>query len=120
MTRQRLPNRRPAETVELEHNGSRFTVNLQPAQLGTPSGSPVTYRAGNFTSILLPTGVTGPDVTSLFTFAGAFAGTPTASASSGALAFTFTPVPVPEPAAILLICGAAAGLARWRSRRPGR
>jgi hypothetical protein len=28
MTRQRLPNRRPAETVELEHNGSRFTVTI--------------------------------------------------------------------------------------------
>ena len=28
MTRQRLPNRRPAETVELEHNGSQFTVTI--------------------------------------------------------------------------------------------
>jgi len=28
MTRQRLPNRRHAETVELEHNGSRFTVTI--------------------------------------------------------------------------------------------
>ena len=28
MTRQRLPARRPAETVELEHNGSRFTVTI--------------------------------------------------------------------------------------------
>jgi hypothetical protein len=28
MTRRRLPNRRPAETVELEHNGSRFTVTI--------------------------------------------------------------------------------------------
>src|SRR5262245_23917264 len=28
MTRQRLPNRRPAETVELGHNGSRFTVTI--------------------------------------------------------------------------------------------
>jgi hypothetical protein len=28
MTRQRLPNRRPAEIVELEHNGSRFTVTI--------------------------------------------------------------------------------------------
>jgi hypothetical protein len=28
MTRQPLPNRRPAETVELEHNGSRFTVTI--------------------------------------------------------------------------------------------
>jgi hypothetical protein len=28
MTRQRLPNRRPAETVELEHNGSRFTETI--------------------------------------------------------------------------------------------
>jgi hypothetical protein len=28
MTRQRLPDRRPAETVELEHNGSRFTVTI--------------------------------------------------------------------------------------------
>ena len=28
MTRQRLPNRRAAETVELEHSGSRFTVTI--------------------------------------------------------------------------------------------
>jgi hypothetical protein len=28
MTRQRLPNRRPAETIELEHSGSRFTVTI--------------------------------------------------------------------------------------------
>jgi hypothetical protein len=28
MTRQRLPNRRPAETVEFVHNGSRFTVTI--------------------------------------------------------------------------------------------
>jgi hypothetical protein len=28
MTRQRLPNRRPAETIGLEHNGSRFTVTI--------------------------------------------------------------------------------------------
>jgi hypothetical protein len=28
MTRQRLPNRRPAETVELEHLGTRFTVTV--------------------------------------------------------------------------------------------
>jgi hypothetical protein len=28
MTRQRLPDRRHAETVELEHNGSRFTVTI--------------------------------------------------------------------------------------------
>src|SRR4051812_3873062 len=28
MTRERLPNRRAAETVELEHNGSRFTVTI--------------------------------------------------------------------------------------------
>ena len=28
MTRERLPHRRAAETVELEHNGSRFTVTI--------------------------------------------------------------------------------------------
>jgi hypothetical protein len=28
MTRERLPNRRPAETVELEHLGTRFTVTI--------------------------------------------------------------------------------------------
>jgi hypothetical protein len=28
MTRRRLPHRRSAETVELEHNGSRFTVTI--------------------------------------------------------------------------------------------
>ena len=28
MTRQRLPDRRAAETVELEHNGRRFTVTI--------------------------------------------------------------------------------------------
>lgn len=28
MTRQRLPNRRAAETVELEHGGQRFTVTI--------------------------------------------------------------------------------------------
>ena len=43
MTRQRLPNRRPAETVELEHNGSRFTVTtgVDNALSGMPGQRPI-------------------------------------------------------------------------------
>jgi hypothetical protein len=93
---------------------SRFVANLVPAVSATPPGSPVTYTAGGFSSILLPPGVPGPDVTTLFTFTGAFLGMPTAAANNGVLSFTFTPVP--EPGSILLMCAAVAGLARWRRR----
>jgi hypothetical protein len=95
-----------------------FTVNLVPTVTATPQTSPVTYTAGSFTSITLPAGVTGPDVTPLFRFAGFFNGTPMAMASNGVLSFTFTPAP--EPGFILLTCAAAAGLAGWRRRRAAR
>jgi hypothetical protein len=97
---------------------SRFTLNLLNTTAGPPAGSPVTYTAGTFSSILLPSSVAGPDVTSLFSFTGAFAGSPTASASNGALTIRFTPVP--EPAFLLLTCAAAAGLKGWRRRRQRR
>ena len=94
-------------------SANRFVVNLVPAVSAPPPGSPVTYTAGNFTTALLPAGVPGPDVTSLFTFTGAFLGTPTAAANGGVLTFQFTPVP--EPGLMLLACAGAAGVAaRWR------
>jgi hypothetical protein len=96
---------------------NRFVVNLVPAVSATPPGSAVTYTAGTFATILLPPGVPGPDVTSLFTFTGLFLGTPTAAANSGVLTFQFTPVP--EPGLVLLACAAAAGLvARRRTGSP--
>jgi hypothetical protein len=95
-------------------SANRFIVNLVPTTSGTPPGA-VTYTAGGFSSALLPAGVTGPDVTNLFMFTGAFAGTPAASVNNGVLSFTFTPVP--EPGLVLLACAVAAGVGTWRRRR---
>jgi fibronectin-binding autotransporter adhesin len=94
---------------------NRFIVNLLPVGTGTQAAGPVTYTAGTFASIALPTGVPGPDVTSLFQFTGSFLGTPTAAVNSGVLTFTFTPVP--EPTLMLLACAGAAGMATWTRRR---
>src|SRR4051794_21865318 len=88
------------------NSANRFIVNLVPVGTGAPPTSPVTYTAGSFASVL-PTGV-GPDVSSLFQFTGAFAGTPTAAITGGVLTFTFTPVP--EPGLVLLACAGAAGV----------
>jgi autotransporter-associated beta strand protein len=115
------PAASPAGTLNLANlsGASRFTVVL--TSVGTPtSNTPVTYTAGSFTSIVLPSGFNNPgDVTSLFSFSGQFvSGSALAGVNGGVLTFTFTPVP--EPTHVLLVCGAVAGgLIRWRRRRAG-
>jgi hypothetical protein len=97
---------------------NRFVVNLLPAFSATPPGSPVTYTAGTFSTAVFPAGVPGPDVTNLFTFAGAFAGTPTTAVNGAVLTFTFTLVP--EPGAVLAACSVVAAAFTWRRRRCGK
>ncbi len=74
-------------------SSSPFTIDLLPEFAATPAGTPVTYTAGTFSSVVLPGGVTASNLTSLFTFTGSFSGTPTASldATGDKLQFTFTP-----------------------------
>jgi autotransporter-associated beta strand protein len=110
----------PTGTLDLSNLNPvnrRFTVMLV-ATPGATVGTPVTYTAGSFGSIILPAGVTGPDVTALFAFTGNFSGPANATITGNQLQFTFTPAP--EPAHLLLVCGAVAGagwsLARLRGR----
>jgi hypothetical protein len=79
----------------------------------------VTYTAGSFGSIALPSGFANPgDVTPLFSFSNALGSdTGTAAVNGGVLTFTVSPMPVPEPAHVLLVCGAAAGGWGWVRRR---
>jgi autotransporter-associated beta strand protein len=72
---------------------NKFTLNLLPDLVATPPGSPVTYKAGTFSSVLLPAGVSGSNLTSLFNFAGTFNGNPTVAldGTSTQLLVTFTP-----------------------------
>src|SRR5581483_4909380 len=82
----------PAGTLNLANlTANSFTVLLAPVAPfpATMPTSPVTYTAGSFATITLPSGVT--DINTLFTFTGAFQGTPTAGMAGGVLSFTFTP-----------------------------
>jgi autotransporter-associated beta strand protein len=71
---------------------SKFNVNLVPALIATPPGGSVTYTVGGFSGITLPTGFSGTDVTSLFSFGGNFSGTPTATINGTNLQLSFVPI----------------------------
>jgi autotransporter-associated beta strand protein len=77
-------------------SSNKMTISLEPGAIATPAGGSVTYTAGTFSSVTLPGGVTSANLSTLFTFTGAFSGTPTASldGTQTKLQFTFTPVVV--------------------------
>jgi hypothetical protein len=97
---------------------NRFTLDLEPTSSTIPDFSPVTYVIGQYSSILLPPSVTGPDITALFNFTGIYQGAPTVTISGGNLDVNFIPGAVPEPGTLALVgAGAAFGLLRRRGRR---
>jgi hypothetical protein len=106
-------------------SGSQFNIGLIPTSLPPPPSSAVTYTLADFSAstagvpIVLPTGFSGTDLTSLFSFNGFFATTPTVALVGGnMIQVTFTPVP--EPTAVFCVCAIGAGLVGWRRRRAAR
>jgi autotransporter-associated beta strand protein len=105
-----------------------FNVNLIPLS-SSSALTQRTYTVATFTGGITGAGGVpgapfsdGTDVSNLFTLSGAFASNPASFATivgpvGGPQMLQLTFTPVPEPAHVLLLCGAAAGIAGWRRRR---
>src|SRR5205823_3613779 len=111
----------PLDLSGLGGTNGTFTLNLVPVNFPSSAPGSVTYTIGTFAGGVNGSGgaiAPGTNITPLFSFAGAFASTPTVAVGNGG-AVTVTFQPVPEPGLVLLACGPAAGGLWWRRRKTG-
>ncbi len=110
-------------------SNGQFNINLVPVNFSS-TPTQMTYTLATFAQGMTGAPVTGgafpsgtTDVSSLFTFSGAFTSVPgtmyaaVVGNSGGPQSLTFTFTPVPEPAFILAACGGLTALIGWRRAR---